>query len=157
MMRSSFQAKTRLSSVVLSLVGCCLLLLLAACGQSTATFTANQSTALNTPKHTTMNSMRSRVATAQMPPTQTSCPANGQGRPAVFAPLALGSHQNLVFVYNVPGSASLKRFDISTGTKQRFLAWEMVLQSPRHNSQAMDSSFCLSHSTRIMLNCKWCA
>ena len=107
---------THLSSAVLSLVSCGLILLLAACGQPTAALTTRFG-AFNA-----AGGVNSRVATTPMPPTQTSCPANGKGRPAVFAPLSLGSHQNLVYAYNVPGSASLKRFDISTGTKTTILA-----------------------------------
>ena len=100
------------SSVTLSLLGCCLALLLAACGQSASALTTSASGAFRAENNT-----QKQLTTAPMPPTQTSCPANGQGRPAVFAPLALGSHQNLVYTYNATGSASLKRFDTSTGTK----------------------------------------
>ena len=56
-----------------------------------------------------------------MPATSTSCPATGTGRAAVTAHLQLGSHQNVVYVYNVgtsnaPNSSFLKRHDISSGT-----------------------------------------
>ena len=56
-----------------------------------------------------------------MPTTSTSCPASGTGRAAVIAHLQLGSHQNVVYVYNVgtsnaPSSSFLKRHDISNGT-----------------------------------------
>ena len=112
MKQLSFKATTRLSSVLLSLLGSCLMLLLAACGQSAAMLTTSTLGAFHT-----ANNVQKQITTAPMPPTQTSCPANGQGRPAVFAPLSLGSHQNLVYVYNASGSAFLKRFDTSTGTK----------------------------------------
>src|SRR5205085_1966978 len=60
-------------------------------------------------------------ATAPVPPTQTSCPAAGTGRAAVTAPLALGSHQNIVYlVKQGPGgstSSTLKRYDLTTGNK----------------------------------------
>jgi len=112
MKQLSFKASARLSSVVLSFVGCCLALLLAACGQPTAALVTPQLGAFNA-----ASNAQKQIATAPMPPTQTSCPTNGQGRPAVFAPLALGSHQNLVYTYNASGSAFLKRVDTSTGTK----------------------------------------
>jgi hypothetical protein len=40
------------------------------------------------------------VQTVQMPPTQTSCPANGTARAAVMRPVKLGKHPTLVYVYN---------------------------------------------------------
>ncbi|GAC1583951.1 MAG: hypothetical protein PVS3B3_39150 [Ktedonobacteraceae bacterium] len=88
------------------------MLLLAACGQPAAALTTSQAGGF----HAT-SSTQKQLATAPMPPTQTSCPINGQGRPAVFAPLSLGAHQNLVYTYNAAGSAFLKRFDTSTGVK----------------------------------------
>jgi hypothetical protein len=68
------------------------------------------------------------VRTVPMPATQTSCPAitpaNPSGtRPAVMRPLALGHHNNLVYIYNeVPPNSSasyghLKRYDVVTGAK----------------------------------------
>lgn len=57
-----------------------------------------------------------------MPPTQTSCPASGTARAVVTAPLALGSHPNIIYIYNQnngtsPTSAILRRFDATTGLK----------------------------------------
>ena len=40
------------------------------------------------------------VQTVQMPPTQTSCPANGTARASVMRPVKLGKHPTLVYVYN---------------------------------------------------------
>jgi len=56
-----------------------------------------------------------------MPTTSTSCPATGTGRAAVTAHLQLGSHQNVVYVYNVgtpdaSSSSFLKRHDITSGS-----------------------------------------
>ncbi|HET8840871.1 MAG TPA: hypothetical protein VFN35_05355, partial [Ktedonobacteraceae bacterium] len=58
-----------------------------------------------------------------MPATQTSCPADNTARAAILRPLALGAHQNLVYVYNeVPPNTStsfghLRRYDATTGQK----------------------------------------
>ena len=55
-----------------------------------------------------------------MPATQTACPTAGTARAAVFAPLVLGSHQNIVYIFNqfgTSGSAEIKRYDSSTGKK----------------------------------------
>ncbi|GER83863.1 hypothetical protein KTAU_25000 [Thermogemmatispora aurantia] len=63
-----------------------------------------------------------------MPVTQTSCPdispTNPFGtRPAVMRPLALGSHQNLVYIYNEGRSQTstahghLVRYDVATGQR----------------------------------------
>jgi hypothetical protein len=59
--------------------------------------------------------------TVPMPPTQTSCPAAGTARGAVIAPLVLGSHANVVYVYNQgrgstphPLAGILKRYDSTT-------------------------------------------
>ncbi|RAQ93908.1 TolB-like translocation protein [Thermogemmatispora tikiterensis] len=63
-----------------------------------------------------------------MPVTQTSCPGisptNPFGtRPAVMRPLALGSHQNLVYIYNEGQSQTstahghLVRYDVTTGQR----------------------------------------
>ncbi|HYB02169.1 MAG TPA: hypothetical protein VED37_18245, partial [Ktedonobacteraceae bacterium] len=38
--------------------------------------------------------------TVQMPPTQTSCPANGQARAAIMRPVKLGKHPTIVYVYD---------------------------------------------------------
>jgi len=112
MKKLSFKSTKHLSSVALSFLGCCLVLLLAACGQSASVLTTSTVEAF----HAT-NNVQKQVATALMPPTQTRCPTNVPGPPTVFIPLALGSLQILVYSYNASGSASLKRFDTSTGTK----------------------------------------
>ncbi len=59
--------------------------------------------------------------TVAMPPTQTSCPTAGAARGAVIAPLVLGSHTNVVYVYNQgrgstphPLAGILKRYDSTT-------------------------------------------
>jgi hypothetical protein len=61
--------------------------------------------------------------TVQMPPTQTSCPANGTARAAIMRPVKLGKHPTIVYVYNeVPVNTTiayghLKLYDVTTGHK----------------------------------------
>src|SRR5216683_2920605 len=61
--------------------------------------------------------------TVPMPQTRTDCPAANAARAAVMRPLALGSHQNLVYIYNeVPHNTSiayghLRRYDATNGQK----------------------------------------
>ncbi len=61
--------------------------------------------------------------TVPMPQTQTACPAANTARAAVMRPLALGSHQDLVYIYNeVPHNTStayghLRRYDVTNGQK----------------------------------------
>ncbi len=100
---------------------CFLLMLLMACsslpvgsgGTSTPSPGANAS---NT-------SIPSPGQTVPMPQTQTSCPTSNTARAAVMRPLALGNHQNLVYIYNeVPQQTStaaghLRRYDVTTGQK----------------------------------------
>jgi len=58
-----------------------------------------------------------------MPQTQTDCPATNTARAAVMRPLALGSHQNLVYIYNeVHHNTStaygrLRRYNATNGQK----------------------------------------
>lgn len=61
--------------------------------------------------------------TAPVPPVQTSCPAANTGRPAVFAPLALGHDPALLYTVETQGSSAppamitLYRYDATTGAK----------------------------------------
>ena len=61
--------------------------------------------------------------TVAMPMASTSCPLDGTARAAVMKPIKLGSHQNVVYVYNeIPLNTStafphLKRYDVVTGQK----------------------------------------
>ena len=63
------------------------------------------------------------VQTVQMPPTQTSCPADGTARAAVMRPVRLGKHPTIVYVYNeIPLNTSIafghvKLYDVTTGKK----------------------------------------
>jgi hypothetical protein len=108
-----------------------LLLFFAACGsQPTVNAGTSQAQAATT---TTVVSTNPAVAnttpgnqqagtSAAMPHTETSCPAEGTGRAAITTPLALGSHQNIVYTYNTPNAAILRRYDVSTGKKINILS-----------------------------------
>jgi eukaryotic-like serine/threonine-protein kinase len=117
------------------LSGCCLVFLLAGCFSSPSspstgnTPTTSSSTVATTggvtPTSTTSKGTTPTptLTTVQMPATQTSCPASGTARAAVTAPLAVGSHPNIVYIYNQnngssPTSAILRRFDATTGLKK---------------------------------------
>ena len=83
-----------------------LLVLLAACvPQGAGTHTTTFGT----------SSVAASATTKPMPPTQTSCPANGQGRPAVTAPLAHGKQQTVVYVDTSSSKSTLKSYNVSTG------------------------------------------
>ncbi len=105
----------------LSLIGCCLIFLLAACGSGSPTREdPTPSAASTSPAH------GSSTPTAKLPPTQTSCPAAGTARAAVMTPLALGSHQNIVYIVNEyqghnPTFGTLKRYDVTSGNKTEII------------------------------------
>jgi len=110
----------------------CLLVLLAACGPfgssgSGPTPTASTGGARATP---TTGGAASTPTTAPMPATQTACPPAGSARAAIFAPLVLGPHQNIVYLFNQGTSSSsyigeIKRYDTSTGHKA------IIVNSPK--------------------------
>ena len=101
----------------------CLLVLLAACGPfgpATSAPTPTASTGGRTATATTGRAT-STPTTAPMPATQTACPPAGTARAAVFAPLVLGFHQNIVYIFNQGAyphyTGEIKRYDASTGKK----------------------------------------
>jgi eukaryotic-like serine/threonine-protein kinase len=62
----------------------------------------------------------SAVTTAPVSATQTSCPATGQARAAVTAPLVLGGHDNIVYIVNEgtpgnPTAGTIKRHEVLPG------------------------------------------
>lgn len=60
-------------------------------------------------------------STVAVPPTSTSCPAEGIARAGVFAHLTLGNQANIVYIVNSsptgPPVGTLKRYDVATGVK----------------------------------------
>ena len=107
--RRAFSVRRRtLTTTLLLIVSSALLILLAACGSQGASI---NTTALNT----SSVALAATVATKAMPPTQTSCPANGQGRPAVTAPLVHGNQQSVVYGHTTSSKSTLKSYNASTG------------------------------------------
>lgn len=106
------------SCIVLSLI-----ILLAACGSTPPA--AQQTPAARIPS--TQAAIAGVATTRPVPPTQTSCPAAGTGRPAVLAPLALGHDPALLYTAETQGSSApppsstLYRYDARTGAKTALL------------------------------------
>src|SRR5690348_11473881 len=115
---------------LLSLLGCCFVVLLAGCGpQPVSNLNMNSiSTSISQAQIQASTGANSK-ATVPMPPTQTSCPPQGQARAAVIAPLTLGSDQNIVYVYNTSASGILKRYDMTTGQKTTIVSLSKVVIS----------------------------
>ncbi len=122
--------------IFFSLLGCLLIVLLAACGSGNpptangtptssstpgATATATSGSPKSTPTSSTGSGSTPATpdgGTTPVPTTQTSCPAAGTTRAAVMATLALGNHPNIVYIVNGPsGLGTLKRYDVTTGAK----------------------------------------
>ncbi len=127
----------RFTLTLFSCLACCLVALLAACGQQPVAATVNQGTGANTatqPTHGTTTTTTG-VHTVAMPTTQTSCPVDGSARAAVIKPLALGKHQNLVYIYNeIPVNTStafghLKRYDLATHQKTTIVTSGISIQA----------------------------
>ena len=107
----------RSTRILISFLAVCLVFLLAA--------SASQSDA---------RASSSNTSHALMPALSTTCPANGTARPAVMTPLALGSHRNIVYVYNeIPPNTTIsyghiKRFDVTTGQKTTIVTSGLSIQ-----------------------------
>ncbi len=111
---------------LLSLVGSCLILLLASCSITTPPVTRRTTpTASIMPPGHRMVTPTVAPTTMAMPPTQTDCPLKG-ARAMITAPLALGQHQNIVYTlnqgtYDSPTHGKLIRYDTQTGRKTELL------------------------------------
>lgn len=125
----------------ISLASCFMVVLLAACGSQGATGTTS-APASNTPAATatSIGATPTKVpatpvtTTVPEPPTLTSCPASGTARAAIMAPLALGSHANIVYVVNQfqgqsASAGTLKRLDVSSGAKTEIVTLSNTLIS----------------------------
>src|SRR5712691_6475506 len=103
---------------------CCLLFLMTACSLFPSSPTTGNTPTVGTTQGKTPTSTggTSTATTATIPPTQNTCPAAGTARAAVTAPLALGTHQAIVYIFNqgtqgAPTSGIIRRFDARTGLK----------------------------------------
>ncbi|HLX56551.1 MAG TPA: hypothetical protein VKR83_05975 [Ktedonobacteraceae bacterium] len=108
---------SRLISLAVSLL---LLFLLTACGpfSSAASGPTSPASTVGGSATSTTGGASATSTTAPMPPTQTACPPAGTARATVFAPLVLGPHQNIVYIFNQGSSnGEIKRYDVSTGQK----------------------------------------
>ncbi len=104
-----------------------LVLLLAACGSTASNGGTTPTPTGNTPTvsasvTTGTTQPGNGVTTVPAPPTLTSCPATGTARAAIMPTLALGTHQNIVYIVNEfqaqnPTFGTLKRLDTTTGAK----------------------------------------
>ncbi len=97
---------------------CCLILLSSACVASSpgASGQPTPTAGTRTPQG------QGHPPTASMPPTETSCPAQGTARAAVMPPLMLGKHPMLVYAYNTGSAALLKRYNVASGQKTVILS-----------------------------------
>jgi hypothetical protein len=118
----------RFSRCIFALLGCILIFLLAACGETGVNPPPGGSpTSTVNPSKTPLPGSSPTVTTAPVPPTQIGCPAAGTVRAAVTAPLALGKDANIVYLvteYSANSSnttSTLKRFDVTTGAKTEIL------------------------------------
>ncbi len=104
------------------LLSCCLVIFLAACSAQPASGGGSGQTGTggSTPGATPTKASQGGTSGQpnSMPPTSTNCPTINSGRAAVLKTLALGSDQNLVYVYKDPSSTwHLRRYDARTGQK----------------------------------------
>lgn len=119
-----------LSTFAVVLLAASTLGLLSSCSEIARSPTTNPNTAAsgNTPQPTAQGSGTSTPTTtpgpgtqlhmaARMPLTQTDCPAGGQARAAIFAPLDLGTQPALLYSYSNNAASMLKRYDVGTGKK----------------------------------------
>ena len=180
---------TRFRHFFFFLCSSCLIFLLAACGSVGSKTSATPTTTGNTPtSNASVTSGTTQpgngVTTAPVPPTLTSCPATGTARAAIMPPLALGNHQNIVYIVNefqvhTPTFGTLKRYDISTTAKTEIIkipnVWisdaqvsadgqwllfisvtlnQSKLQMIRMDGQGLQTLYC-SNSTNSFYDLQW--
>lgn len=107
-------------SCFLSLVCCSLVLFLPACG-----FRTTPTTVSRTPTTGVTPSLSPTVSVSPQP-LPPDCPPAGKGRVAVMSPMTLGGHQNIVYIVderqgNTPTFGTLKRYDVTTGSKTEII------------------------------------
>lgn len=112
-------AKRSLSKSMLAGALCCLFLLLSSACTSLPVSTGGPNTPTSTPGTQTGAATQTPPQTVPMPQTDTSCPATNTARAAVMRTLVLGTHQNLVYIFNDASTSHgiLRRYDTSTSQK----------------------------------------
>lgn len=119
----------RLRSIFPMLLSSLLLISLTACSSP---FAGAQSTITHSDGNAIVNSQPTPTPqTVPMPQTDTSCPAPNTARAAVMRPLASGSHQNLVYIYNDASANHLRRYDMTTNKKTDIFTSQDPLYSPQ--------------------------
>ncbi len=114
-------------SLFLSLVCCSLVLFLPACGfRTTPTTTSRTPTAVSRTPTTGVTPSLSPTVSVSSQPLPPDCPPAGKGRAAVMPPMTLGGHQNIVYIVderqgNTPTFGTLKRYDVTTGSKTEII------------------------------------
>lgn len=133
---------THVTRSLLFLVSCCLFLVLAACGAGSyparTLTTASMRGALANTYQTSVSSVHSASMTSGMvatPQVQTSCPPAGQARAAIMPAIALGTHENIVYLVREFGAVradTLKRYDVITGQKTEVLKlFSTIITAPQ--------------------------
>jgi len=120
---------TRRNRQIYSLAGCCLIVLLTACSSNTtpAPRGMTRTPGITLPIHRGITPISTTATTVAMPPTQTSCPPTETARAMITAPLALGTHQNIIYTlnegtYDAPSQGKLMRYDVQTGHATELLS-----------------------------------
>ncbi len=180
---------TRYHTFFVASVICCLTMLItSACGSAPATPSVNSSPTASV--HAPTASATARPVSTQptsptlgnsLPSVTTSCPAPGTARAAVMPPLALGSHQNIVYLsykggINSSGPSFLNRYDVTTGSTTQILQepnvriteaqvsadgqWILFttgtqLQLIRMDGQELQTLYCTSAQVTYMSSVQW--
>ncbi len=121
--RGEIMNSTRYRPFLMAFFICCLTMLITACGSTTPNQAVSSSptSSAHTPTGSATAQPVSTTAGGSLPSVSTSCPAQGTARAAVMPLLALGSHQNIVYLMyrggiNISAPSTLKRYDITTGS-----------------------------------------
>ena len=166
----------------------CLTILIAACGSTPANPGGNTgptaSVGVNGSATAQPGSTRPVSSTppgGSLPPVSTSCPPQGTARAAVMPPLALGTHQNIVYVTYQGGITStppsiLERYDVTTGRTTQIASmpnthineaqlspdgqWilfvtDLKLQMIRVDGQELQTLYCRSGSATQISSVQW--
>jgi eukaryotic-like serine/threonine-protein kinase len=161
----------------------CLTILITACGSTTPNpgISSSPTASARTPTRSITAQPVSTTAAGSLPFVSTSCPPQGTARVAVMPPLALGSHQNIVYVkyqggINTPTPSILQRYDVTTGSTTQIVRmpdiriteaqgsvdgqWILFvaglkLQMIRMDGLELQTLYCASGSVTEISNVQW--